>query len=87
MASEEEYIDAVSQLPEPYRKRAIDNLRSLPRYHEISSPMSATGAIMNGFMWSETPEGMRFWDALYFRLCCENPIPPPVSFPIPWPAK
>jgi len=81
----EEYF---ALLPEPYRSRALEAYRSGANASALTyGDYRLPDALNNGFRWSATIEGSRFWDVIYDYLDEGFTLPPPVSFPIPWPCN
>ena len=75
-------------LPEPYQSRAIEAFRSEANKSALAyGRYNLSDALDCGFVWEQTVEGHRFWDVIYDCLDDGDAIPPPVSFPLPWPRK
>ena len=52
----------LNKLPPGYRERALNNLFP-DRAERVVSDIPE--AIMDGFIWTETPEGFEFWEKVY----------------------
>jgi hypothetical protein len=71
-------------LPEPYRTKALIGVNTSPLDEALDSD-SIEDVIRHGFYWSGTNEGHAFWSRVADILNKDEPLPPPVSFPLPWP--
>ena len=88
MAMQEEIVELLSRLPEPYKSRALS--RRVKHSEDVLAPLSITtiiSALDWGFNWREAPEGSPFWKNVGMRVALNMPLPPPVSFPSSWPEK
>jgi len=56
--------DWLSELPDGYRERALENRKKFP-YKEYTTAKSMADAIMNAFGWGQTPERHKFWQRVY----------------------
>lgn len=67
----------LSELPEPYKARALANL-CRPEANKRAAEMkrdSIAQALVVAFMWSVTPEGAEFWKAVYEYFMYGSPLP------------
>lgn len=53
----------LSELPDGYRERALENRKKFPG--EATIARSIAGAVIGGFLWKPTPEGYDFWLSVY----------------------
>jgi hypothetical protein len=75
----------LTTLPEPYRTRALREIERAPIHSPERTEENAATALEHSFYWHRAQEREDFWNALYELLEEDEPIPPPVSFPSPWP--
>ena len=59
------FMQQLEKLPEPYRTQAIENLVE-DNSHIICRSIS--DAVIRGFNWSDTPQGLHYWADLHNRL-------------------
>jgi hypothetical protein len=57
MKTTEEWFN---QLNEAYKEKALENMKDSKAEH-----YTLAGAISNGFVWSETPEGKDYWNGVF----------------------
>jgi hypothetical protein len=57
MKTTEEWFN---QLNEAYKEKALKNMKDSKAEH-----YTLAGAISNGFVWSETPEGKDYWNGVF----------------------
>lgn len=58
-------IEALEAMQEPYRSKAIKNMRSW--HMNVYTPNLST-ALRNSFDWNESPEGYEYWNDYHNRL-------------------
>ncbi len=82
MTIDEKIAEATQRLrglPEPYASKAIERINREDVSLYYTSPRRDAGsALYDVFTWSQTEEGMDFWEAVYsaFRGYKEYPEPP-----------
>ena len=59
------------KLPDGLREMAKENYEE--GYGEKNTPIDLFDAIWNGFTWSSSKEGYRFWKAIYQSIIYESP--------------
>ena len=66
MKTVEEWL---ATLPEPYRARALANLRTSPRSSGVASATTPAlhWAVNDAFTWDGTQEGGDYWNDVYYR--------------------
>ena len=52
-------------LPEPYRRRALKNMNKNIKENKCCTQHAA---IMDGLNWSESPQGVTYWEKLFLKL-------------------
>ena len=67
----------LSELPDGYRERALENRKKFP-YKGNTTATSKADAIIYGFRWEQTPEGPHFWSAVQKYFETEPPSLPPL---------
>lgn len=63
------------ELPNGYRELALRNLNSI-RMPFASHVGRMSTAILNGFLWRESPEGEKFWTAVCLHYSSGRTLPP-----------
>lgn len=59
------YYDWLSELPEPYRVKALSNTK----IDKLKSPCAnLQNAVGSSFIWKHSPEGTKYWATLYKTL-------------------
>jgi len=67
----------LSELPDGYRERALENRKKFPLTGNTHATSKAD-AVMGGFGWKQTPEGQNFWIAVHEHFDTEPPSLPPL---------
>ena len=75
----------LNTLPEPYRTRALRERERAPIHSPERTEENVANALDQGFYWDRAQEREDFWNTLYEFLEEGESLPPPVSFPLPWP--
>jgi len=66
MRTTEEWFN---ELKDDYREKALKNMKSPKTEH-----YSLAGAISNGFVWTETPEGKDYWNSVFREIMYGEPF-------------
>ena len=66
------YKDLVKPLGKDIHKRFCTNIDNAPYRERIV--LSASGAIMHGFIWSQSPEGWDFWNNVFLSVLSSKPL-------------
>lgn len=72
---DERIIDWYFKLPSGYLERAIDNINQFPLIRRTSRCDTMPEALMQGFCWSQSKEGLKFWNAVYEHYMYQKPLP------------
>jgi hypothetical protein len=76
----------LSEMPEPYRTQALENLQNNNGYAGSNNICKSThSAITYGFLWQTTPQGVDYWRAVWRSFCEGTPLPAPWVKPQPDP--
>ena len=66
-------IELLSQLPEPFKSQALENLERFP-LEMTRDPKTVADAIDWFFNWEETPQGWNFWNDVHEHYELGEPI-------------
>lgn len=75
MSNNQKAIELLSQMPEPYKTWALENLE---RYYSDNEypPIDIAEAISETYTkWKYTKQGYAFWDAVYNHYRFGSPLP------------
>lgn len=73
MTPKQKAIELLSQMPEPFKTWALENLEKYPVEIE-SEPKSISDAI-GLFFWTDTPPGFKFWGRVQRHYQYGTPLP------------
>ena len=73
MTPKQKAIELLSQMPEPFKTWALENLEKYPVEIE-SEPKSISDAICL-LIWADTPPGFKFWGRVWEHYQDGTPLP------------
>lgn len=74
MTHKEKAIELLSQMPEPYKTWALENIEWHP-LEMRKEPNTVWEAVDDSFIWRETLQGHRFWERVYEHYTDGSPLP------------
>ena len=74
MTPKQKAIELLSQMPEPFKTWALENLEK-QQFELIVSPKNIADAIDNCFIWSVSSEGWKFWESVKRHYQYGKPLP------------
>lgn len=74
MTHKEKAIELLSQMPEPYRTMALENLDRYPII-EYDYELECISDAIDRFWWHRTPQGAGFWRSVGDHYIYGTPLP------------
>jgi len=66
-----EWLERARKYGYPWADAAIENCKKIP-FVTLPLKKKLSDAILDGFLWKQSPEGERFWDSVHDRLLEKN---------------
>ena len=81
MTPKQKAIELLSQMPEPFKTWALENLERYP-LEMPKEPETIPEAVDGSFIWRDTPQGERLWEKVHAHYEYGKPLPELPELPL-----